>query len=49
MIKMKKLANRAIEAAFQEIERIDNKFNSKVKGSIIDNLKFWERKKSKTR
>ena len=33
-----KLANKAIEAAFLEIERIDNKFNSKVKGSIIDKL-----------
>ena len=42
--KDEKLANRAIEAAFQEIERIDNKFNSKVKGSIIDNLNSGKEK-----
>ena len=45
--KDEKLANRAIEAAFQEIERIDNKFNSKVKGSIIDNLNSGKEKKVK--
>lgn len=27
-----------IEKAFQEIERIDSKYNSKVKGSLVDNL-----------
>lgn len=33
-----KKAQKAIEMAFSEIERIDNKFNSKVKGSIVDRL-----------
>lgn len=39
-----KLVNKAIEAAFKEIERIDNKFNSKIRGSIIDNLNSGKRK-----
>lgn len=43
--KDEKLANKAIEAAFKEIERIDNKFNSKVKGSVIDKLNSGEEKK----
>ena len=43
--KDEKLANKAIEAAFQEIERIDNKFNSKVKGSVIDKLNSGKEKK----
>lgn len=34
----RKKAEKAINLALLEIERIDNKFNSKVKGSIIDNL-----------
>ena len=42
-----KLANKAIDAAFKEIARIDNKFNSKVKGSLIDNLNTGRRKKIK--
>ena len=32
------LAKKAIESAFNEIERLDNKYNSKVEGSLIDNL-----------
>lgn len=40
--KDEKLANKAIEAAFTEIERIDNKFNSKVKGSLIERLNSGE-------
>lgn len=36
--KDEKLANRAIDKAFSEIERIDKKFNSKMSGSIIDRL-----------
>lgn len=36
--KDEKLANKAINAAFSEIERIDNKYNSKVKSSILDRL-----------
>lgn len=36
--KDKALANRTIEKAFSEIERIDKKFNSKSKGSLIYNL-----------
>lgn len=39
-----KLAKRAIELAFNEIERLDNKFNSKVKGSLIDKLNSGEEK-----
>ena len=31
-------AKEAMEAAFNEIERIDNKYNSKVKGSVIEKL-----------
>ena len=42
--KDEKLANKSIDMAFQEIERIDNKFNSKVKGSIIDNLNSGKEK-----
>lgn len=33
-----KLANKAIDMAFSEIKRVDDKFNSKVSGSILDNL-----------
>ena len=33
-----KLAKNNIEKSFQEIERIDSKYNSKVKGSLVDNL-----------
>lgn len=36
--KDEKLAKKAIESAFKEIERLDNKYNSKVNGSLIDNL-----------
>lgn len=39
-----KLANKAIDEAFKEIARIDNKFNSKVKGSLIDKLNSGEEK-----
>lgn len=39
-----KLANKAIDEAFKEIARIDNKFNSKVKGSLIDKLNIGEEK-----
>lgn len=39
-----KLANKAIDEAFKEIARIDNKFNSKVKGSLIDKLNSREEK-----
>ena len=34
-----------IEKAFQEIERIDSKYNSKVKGSLIDNLNTTKKEK----
>ncbi|MDX8337186.1 FAD:protein FMN transferase [Candidatus Cetobacterium colombiensis] len=33
-----KTSKNQIEDAFKEIERIDSKFNSKVKGSLVDNL-----------
>lgn len=33
-----KIAKQSIENAFVEIERIDSKYNSKVKGSLTDNL-----------
>ncbi|MGL4787982.1 MAG: FAD:protein FMN transferase, partial [Cetobacterium sp.] len=33
-----KKAKQSIESAFVEIERIDSKYNSKVKGSLTDNL-----------
>lgn len=33
-----KNGNKALELAFNEIERVDNKFNSKVKGSLIERL-----------
>lgn len=33
-----KLANKAIDMAFSEIKRVDDKFNSKVSGSILDDL-----------
>lgn len=39
-----KLANKAIDEAFKEIARIDNKFNSKAKGSLIDKLNSGEEK-----
>jgi thiamine biosynthesis lipoprotein len=34
----RKKAEKAIEAAFKEIERIDNKLNTKTEGSIIDQI-----------
>lgn len=36
--KDEKLANKAIDKAFDEIDRIDKKFNSKMKGSLIEQL-----------
>lgn len=42
--KNEKLANKAIEAAFQEIERIDKKFNSKMKGSLVERLNSGKEK-----
>lgn len=38
------LAKKSAEKAFQEIERIDSKFNSKYEGSIIDELNNSENK-----
>ncbi|MDO4690364.1 MAG: FAD:protein FMN transferase [Fusobacterium sp.] len=38
------LAKKAADKAFSEIERIDNKFNSKYEGSIIDQLNKLEDK-----
>lgn len=42
--KNEKLANKAIEAAFQEIARIDKKFNSKMKGSLVERLNSGKEK-----
>jgi len=42
-----KKAEKAIEAAFNEIERIDNKFNTKKIGSIIDQINSSKGKKIK--
>ena len=40
--KDEKLANRAIEAAFQEIERIDNKFNIDIDSKSYRIFKLWK-------
>lgn len=42
-----KKAEKAIEAAFKEIERIDNKLNTKKNGSIIDKINSSKDKKVK--
>ena len=40
-----KVAKQSIEDAFTEIERIDSKYNSKVKGSLTDNLNRSEERR----
>ncbi|WP_319369892.1 FAD:protein FMN transferase [uncultured Ilyobacter sp.] len=42
-----KKAEKAIEAAFKEIERVDNKLNTKKNGSIIDQINSSKDKKIK--
>ncbi len=42
-----KKAEKAIEAAFKEIERLDNKLNTKTNGSIIDQINSSKDKKIK--